>query len=347
MRRLRSAAVILIALVATASRGNDLSIRVFIDAYDAWNDNHPRSHENFFSGTGTTAKRADEIDLNLAAIEIACPAKPVGFQLSLVDGRGADVVHSGEPKRHFRHLYQASLSYNAPVGRGLLFEGGVYPSHIGFEGFFSPDNWNYTRSWLGEFTPYYQSGIKVSYAWNDRWSARIDVLRGWQLISDNNSASSLGAQLAYASGRLSASFNTFIGPELANDDKHLRTFGDLVLTWKMTPKATFAASLDRGHQAFPNDVAANWLGIAGYARYAVDDRRAVAVRAERFRDPNNGISGTAQTLTETTITVEIREAKHLIFKIEGRHDHSSAPVFDHTHNQTLLIAAIVVTFRNS
>ncbi len=332
-----------------------VSVHGFLDGYYAWNDNSPRSHESFIPGTGTTAKRANELNLNLAAIDIVSDPKPVGFHLSLVAGNGADVVHAGEPKGTaigkdvYRHIYQASLSYNAPIGKGLLIEAGVYPSHIGYEAFYSKDNWSYTRGWLTDLSPFYQTGVKASYSFNSHWSGQFHVMNGWQIIGENNNGKSVGTQIAYAGDRLSASFNTFAGPELANDSKHLRMFGDLVATWKATAKLSLGASIDRGRQALPDDAAANWLGVAGYAHYAIDNHRAFAVRIERFRDPDNGISGTGQTLSEATLTYELRPVDNLILKFEGRHDHSTANVFgrgtDRTSpNQTLIVISAVAVF---
>lgn len=324
-----------------------ISVHGWLDAYFANNSNHPEPRHNFFSGVGTTAHRADRTAFNVGALDIARHAKPVGFHVTLVAGDSADVVHAGEPhSRRYpvRFVYQASASYNAPVGRGLLLEAGLYPSHIGFEGFFTKDNWNYTRSWLGELSPYYQTGIKASYAWSDRWSGQVHVLRGWQLISDNNSAPAFGTQVAYTGPRLSASLNTFIGPELPRHDTHLRRFVDVVATWKATPRITLGTSIDHGRQEYGAAPAANWVGAALYGRYAFSDRHAVAARMERFRDPDAGISGTAQTLTEGTLTYEFRPSPHWAVKIEGRRDHSTAPVFAGSNDQTLAIAAAAVHF---
>jgi len=341
---------ILISLLLAATAGANaqtITIHGWLDGYYGWNDQHPQPRLNFFSGTGTSAHRADQLALNIAALEIVRDPKPLGFHLTLVAGDSSDVVHAGEPHPHrhpIRNLYQASVTYNAPIGRGLALEAGVYPSHIGFEGFFTKDNWNYTRGWLGELSPYYQTGVKASYAWSERWSVQLHILRGWQLIGDNNSAPAFGTQIAYSGPRLSASFNTFVGAELPHDNRHLRRFGDVVATWKATPKLSLGASLDRGRQEYGGDVAANWLGVAAYGRYTFDGRHAIAARAEKFRDPDAGISGIAQTLTEATLTYELRPAPHLILKAEARRDHSTAAVFNGSTNETLALASAVITY---
>lgn len=297
----------------------------WLDGYYAWNNSHSL---NFYRGIGTTGEHADQVALNVAALDIVRDPKPFGFHLTLVAGDSADVVHLAEPSTNTRHIYQASVTYDA---KAVQLEGGVYPSHIGFEAYFSKDNWNYTRGWLGELSPYYQTGLKVSRTIDEHWSAQLHVLRGWQNISDPHAPTAIGTQIAYSDARLSASFNTYLDPH--------RKFGDFAATWKATPKLSLGASLDRGHQS-----PANWLGLAAYGRYALDDRNAVAFRAERFRDPDAAISEFAQTLREETLTYELRARKHLILKFEGRRDHSTAPVFNNSTDQKLAIASAVVTF---
>lgn len=301
----------------------------WLDGYYAWNKDRPGSAINFYTGIGTTGERAGELALNVAALQIQRDPKPFGFHLTLVAGDSADVVHAAEPHRHpFRNVYQASVTYDAKV---VQLEAGVYPSHIGFEAYFSKDNWNYTRGWLGELSPYYQTGVKVSRTINKHWSAQMHVLRGWQNISDPHAPKALGTQIAYSDSAWSASFNTYL-------DNH-RKFGDLAATYKFTPKLSIGASVDHGRQS-----PANWFGAGIWTRYALDDRNALAFRAERFRDPDAGISGFSQTLNEETVTYELRPLKHLILKFEGRRDHSTAPVFNNSTDQKLAIASAIVTF---
>lgn len=310
----------------------------FVDVAFLWSANRPENHENFFADTGTTGKRANELMLNLAQVQwsrATSEQQPLGFTLSLVAGEGSEVVHAGEPEGgdEFRHLYQASLAWR--LQNGVTLEAGIYPSHIGFEGFYSKDNWNYTRSWLGELSPYYQTGIKGSYAFNERWSGQLHVLNGWQLIHDNNDGKAIGAQLAYNSGALTASLNTFVDAD--------RTFADVVVLYRAGPRLQLGTSVDLGSQ---DD--ANWRGAGAYARYAINDRHAVAVRAEEFRDPDNGISGTFQRLREATLTYELRPREQLILKVETRYDRSTADVFGDQNGlrdrQFLALAGAVVTF---
>lgn len=344
----RKAVVPLLLVIAMSMHADDtpLALHGFVDTCYTWNRNAPRSRQNFVPGTGTTAEHANEFDLNLATVDALHAAKPAGFHLTVMAGRGADIVHASEPRRDVYRYDQASLLYK--TSDRVTFEGGIYPSHIGFEGFYSKDNWNYTRGWLGEFSPYYQTGVKASFALSGRWSAQVHLLNGWQNIADNNDAKAIGTQIAFLSSRLSAALNTFAGAELPNDNKHLRTFGDFVATWNVSPASSIGLTIDRGRQALPA-AAANWFGAGGYFRHAFNRRHAVAVRIEHFRDPDNGISGTRQKLTGATLTYEFRPASDLIVKAEARRDSSTAPVFARqtdslTRNETLLVIGAVATF---
>jgi hypothetical protein len=345
-----------------ASEASRLQIHGVVDVPYAYNSNQPADHANFFTGVGTSAKRADEFSVNLAQLDVSIDPAPIGFRLALGFGTGTEVVHGFEPggtaagSEVWKNVIQASLQFKTSVGRGLLLEAGIYPSHIGMESLASKDNWNYTRSWLGELSPYYQTGLKIAYPFSDPWSAQLHLLNGWQTIADNNGRKSVGAQLAYASDRLSLSFNGIAGPELRNDDDEVRVLGDVVATWKATPRLSFGFSGDVAREGRPTGESVSWAGLAVHARLAPpDSRTALALRGELYDDGDGAISGFAQTLHEITLTLEHHPAKQLIVKLEGRYDHSSADVFatDQTlfnnspvrkGNQFLLLVGAVATF---
>jgi len=338
------AGALLLALPATAQdpvpspsptpAPRQLQLRGFVDGYFAYNSNKPADHANFFPGVGTSAKRDHEFGVNLAQVDLVLPPEPVGFKLSLGFGNATEVVHAAELRgvaTHpdvWRNVVQASAQWQTGVGRGLSLEAGVFPSHIGIETFQTKDNWNYTRSWLGELSPYYQTGLKLAYPLSSRWSAQFHVLNGWQVIGDTNRGKTIGGQLAYGSDRLSISFNGIAGPELSNNDDDMRVLGDVVATLKPTPSLSLGVSVDLAREGRPAGASADWRGIGLYARIApLESRTAFALRGEYYDDQDGAISGLAQTLKEVTATLEHRPVSHLILKLEGRYDRSSAPAF--------------------
>src|SRR3989442_15811477 len=87
----------------------------WVDVFYGLNTNRPADGTSFRPGTGTTARRANEISLNAAAVDVSLEPRPVGFHLTLAFGSGLDVVHSGGPSGSavgtdvFRNVYQASV----------------------------------------------------------------------------------------------------------------------------------------------------------------------------------------------------------------------------------------------
>ncbi|AGC41509.1 hypothetical protein MYSTI_00150 [Myxococcus stipitatus DSM 14675] len=301
-----------------------------VDVYYAHNFNQPAHSANFIPGTGTSAKRDGEIALNLASLGVSLAPEPVGFKVLLGFGTGAEVVHAAEPEGVstgpdlWRYIQQASLSFaHGPV----VLEAGIYPSHIGFESFQSQLNWTYTRSWMGELSPYYQTGLKGTWTLDPKWSVQLHLLNGWQTIGDNNHGLAVGTQVAYSGDRFSASFNTFIGEEGTEGSDGLRLFADVVATYRVTEVLRLAATADVGTQHIPGGERADWYAAGVNARYQLAEPVALVGRAEVYRDADGLMTGTEQTLTAGTLTLEVKPATPLVLKLEARYDHSTQDVF--------------------
>ena len=308
------------------------SLEGLVDLYYGFNFNRPSNQENFSFG-GSTGRRHNAFSVNLLSLGVAYEPDPVGFRLVLQYGLAADALRSGEPLSPgaglevMRAIQLASVIVRPPKIPGFEIEAGVFPSHIGLESFVTKDNWNYTRGWMGETVPYTQTGIRVHYDFDERFSAELHVLNGWQTISDNNDAKTIGTRLAYDNGELALSFNTLIGPERDDDNEHWRLFGDLVLQWTPNQVFSLGASADMAWEAQPGGGSSVWGGAGLLARVRILPTLAVSARGEIYHDEDGVITGFAQTLGEGTLTVEATPWEHLLLKLEGRYDRSDSAVF--------------------
>lgn len=304
-----------------------------VDVYADVNFNLPQDRNNWFQDVGTTGKKGNEFSLNLVSIDLSKDPEPVGFHLWLGAGTSAFVVHEAEPAgpvggvNVWQYVLAASVSAKIPLGRGIIVEGGIMPSFIGFEALSSWTNWTYTRSYSSEFSPYYETGIRVAYAFDEHFAAQVRVLNGWQSIGDVNNAKSYGAQVAWTYDRWSLTLNGYAGPELPNDDVDWRFFGDIIATLTPWTPVQLALEISGGTQQQPTASNANWGGIALYARWMILPKLAAVMRGEIYRDASGLISGTRQTLWELTATLAYTPWPPLILKLEGRYDHSTANVF--------------------
>jgi hypothetical protein len=66
-----------------------LTIHGFVDGVFAYNFNRPADHVSFFPGAGTSAKRDNELAINLAQVDFTLAPEPVGFKLALGFGNAA------------------------------------------------------------------------------------------------------------------------------------------------------------------------------------------------------------------------------------------------------------------
>jgi K+-transporting ATPase KdpF subunit len=130
-------------LAQVVDTADPLTIGGFVDVFHAWNFHGPADHASFTAGTGSTAKRAIELSLNLAALDVAYDEAPVSARLPPTVGTGTQVIHAGEPAgvavgpEVWDAIHQAYLGCRVPVGRGLQVDGGVFPCQVGFDGDFA------------------------------------------------------------------------------------------------------------------------------------------------------------------------------------------------------------------
>ncbi|HSB32821.1 MAG TPA: porin [Nitrospirota bacterium] len=289
--------------------------------------------------------KANSFTLDLAQIVISRDTTAIddsGFKVKLSTGEIAKWIHarglSGAPLDQAQtgqgtdaiDLTEAYVSYLAPIGRGLRFDFGKMVTYFGSEVIEAKDDANYSRSFLFDFAiPFTHTGLKTSYALSAALSASFYVVNGWDNADDNNGGKSLGVGIGYAPSETFAGYvNIMTGPERNNNSGDKRTLTDLVAIFKPSRKVFLILNADYGTEE--NAVAegtAAWSGMAGIAKYDINKTYSVAARAEIFNDRDGFRTGTAQTLTELTVTPEIRLAGGLVVRPEYRHDSSNRQSF--------------------
>jgi len=236
-------------------------------------------------------------------------------------GEGSDVID----------VTEAYVSYMAPIGKGLRFDLGKMVTYFGAEVIEAIDNPNYSRSFLFNYAiPFTHTGLKMSYGVTDALSASLYVVNGWDNAEDNNSSKSLGVSIGYAPAEIfSGNVNYMTGPEQDSNNHDIRSLVDLVATIKPVKPLSFILNYDYGTEdhAVPTGTA-KWSGFAGIAKYDFTDKYSLSLRGESFDDTDGFRTGTKQTLTEWTVTPEIRLAGGLIVRPEYRHDTSDKKSFD-------------------
>jgi len=169
-------------------------------------------------------------------------------------------------------------------------------------------------------------------------------------VVDNNSGKTYGIQLNLnPSKRVAIATGYMAGPEMTGTNQNWRQLSDTIVTVNATDKLSFIVNFDYGTgDNVGLSEPAWWTGVAGYMRYAIDDRHAFAVRYEWFKDPMGFATLTSQQLKEVTATFEKKIAGNLITRFEYRHDYSTEPTFvkgsSAVQSQDTLAAGLVYVF---
>ena len=313
----------------------------FIDTYYGYNSNHPFTRANNLRNFDVFTNQFGLNMIELVADKSVDTTNRLGFHIALGFGQAMDIVNSaaGPNELSFaQYLKEGYLEYMAPVGKGLQVNVGKFVTPNGAEVIETKDNWNYSRSLLFAFAiPYYHFGASAKYAFNPKFSVTGYLVNGWNDVVAVNTGKTLGVSLAWTpNSKFSVAENYMGGPTLSNDNTDWRHLLDTVITYNPTAKLSFMANYDYGRQSFDtvyqsaNGIPfalAKWSGLAGYAKYAPNDKWAIALRGEYFDDNQGFTTGTPQELSEFTATLQRTISSKLIARLEGRRDMTDARTF--------------------
>lgn len=292
MKRIFAAFLIGVCTATLAEPKKEISFGGFIDTYLGFDFNEPGGERAFT----TQALRHKELGLNLVFLEAKVDKERTRGRLALQSGTSVYANYAGEPRDPSRrtqlsdllqHVQEAYAGYR--LTDGLWIDAGVYFAPYGPESFISKDNWTYTRSLAAEFSPYYQAGVRLSYALNPRWAFALHLLNGWQTITPVNGERALGWQATYSpSESLSITYNGFGGRV-----GELRIFHDIVVKWQATARWAIAVGSDFGMQRKPGSNAYSlWYVETLLSQYRLSDTVALAGRLEYFHDADGVVAPT-------------------------------------------------------
>src|ERR1019366_3532652 len=191
----------------------------FVDTYYAWDFDRPNDFQRAYT---TQPVRHAEFNVNLAYIEAKLAGPRYRGRLALQFGTSVQANYAGEP--HIgnisgpgvsQFIQEATIGYQ--LSPTLWVDGGIFFAHTGLEGWISRDNLSYTRSLNADFSLYYEAGARFTWTPSSKVTAQLDVLNGWQNISDYNTPPAVGIRVDYAmSPKVTLSYDNFVGDAAAD-----------------------------------------------------------------------------------------------------------------------------------
>lgn len=288
---------------------------------------------------------SNSISLNLAEIEIEkVPERGgVGFKFDLAFGdtqhiyndtivAGLGSTSLAPFERTFQH---ASISYLAPIGKGLRLDFGKFVTHIGGETIEGIKNMNFSHSFFYTYAiPFQDTGLRMHYDFSDKVYNEFYLLNGWNVGFDLNRGKTYGYTVGLApSPHFSLFANWLGGPEQANNSSNWRHLGDFQINISPTPRFRTMTNIDIGHEtaALVNGKDARWYGIAEMFRYRASERFDPSFRIEWYRDPDGFTTGVTQNIWGFTATFDTflgkGENDKILVRPEFRYDRSNSNFF--------------------
>jgi Putative beta-barrel porin-2, OmpL-like. bbp2 len=311
------------------SSKSKIEISGFIDTYFSENFNKPPDRINTYH---VFDANENQFNLALAKLVIQKAAAPVGFKIDLGYGPTMAAVASYYPDvPSLQNVEDAYLTAVIPWGNGLTINAGKLVTHMGAEVIETPGNINYSRSILfGYAIPFDHVGISATYPFTDNFSGSLYLYNGWNIVNDNNTDKTVGAELAYSpTSSLSLVFNYIGGAEYPNSTNKTQVY-EGILNFAFTDAFSLSVDYNYGQFSYTSNNVLIWSGVSGILKYAFDDANYIAGRGELYDDPDGFTTGTMQKLSEFTFTYNHNFTSDFFIRLEYRLD-SSSPSYTGVH----------------
>ncbi len=269
--------------------------------------------------------RKDAIDINHALLDAKFATASVRGAIGVQAGTYVRKNYAAEDDVA-QHLYEAQVGFKPAAGANLWVDAGIFASHIGLESAVSKDNPTPTRSIMADNTPYFESGAKITWEANKRWTYSALLLQGWQQIGSKNPNKAVGTQVQFKPNDANVlNSSTYFGQSPNSPAARLRRyFHDFYWTWQANKAWSFAFATDVGaDERSPQDRSLLvWTSAAAIARWQFASQWAVAGRAEHYRDPH-GLTistGTPDNFVATgaSVNLDYQPDPHVLCRLEVR-----------------------------
>lgn len=338
---------------------DDLSIRVFVDAYVA-------SHwtlQNGFQGdhSAQLPQRVYDIQggpaVSLMAIDLSYAPQPIGATLGLRFGTGEPRwlgAFSGLPQG-LQFLHQAYVSWR-PVEQ-FQIDFGEFTTPYGAEVAETWLNVTYTLGSLFQLVqPFYHAGFRGVWTPTDWLSITALAVNGYNDIVDNNDGKTGGLQVTLDFAPVTFTVGYLGGPEqapvtgVAGVDGRMRHLVDAIVTLQVDQLRLVLngdyrtedvggtwSSLFNPTPAMPDQVSApgtpqyqTLWGVSLGANYRFVPEFGLGARVEYVGQPDIAVRS-GRDLVTSTLTIDWLPIQHLVIRLDNRIDWLSAPLFaDHT-----------------
>jgi hypothetical protein len=336
------------------------TVNLYLDTYYGYSFNQPR--DNTIVGSGAVGRNT-EWQINNATIGVETNYKNVTGKLTLQTGNQLAVTQDmdGTVNRgrnltvaNNKYIGEALAGYHFDKWNGVNVQAGYFYSYIGLESYLLAENWNYNRSFVSDFTPFYFSGARVQIFPTDKIKIEPWFMNGYQTYGKWSKNNSVGLS-NYWRPRESLGFvaNFYYGTDTRNDPHRKRFHHDdsILVRYFNRPQSAgvskmafslnnhFGAEFD-GVNPFPGRKTYMLGSSLANRIWFSHDHLAWSLRAEGVTNPGRylalvptasgflpGPDNYSLKLWDVTSTFDVLPTDFLAFRFEFISRHSNVPYF--------------------
>lgn len=302
-----------------------LELSAYIEAYYQYDFNKPAN--GLRPAFVYSFHRNNIPNINLAMVKFSYNSIRFRANAAAMGGTYSVANMANEPI-YLRNIFEANFGFKLLKQKQLWLDAGVLPSHIGFESAIGKDCPTLTRSMLADNSPYFETGLKLSYTSNsEKLLVSVLALNGWQRIQwiSDNTLPSFGWQVqGKPNSKLIINSSGFIGTDKPDAERKLRYFHNFYLTYSPTEKLTTTLGFDIGTEQKSKNSKEYllWYSSVFIARYMPLQQLAIAARAEYYSDKHgiivSAVSPSGFQTLGYSLNLDALPTDDIMLRIEGK-----------------------------
>jgi hypothetical protein len=336
------------------------TVNLYLDTYYGYSFNQPR--DDTIVGSGAVGRNT-EWQINNATIGIDTNYKNVTGKITLQTGNQLAVTQDLDPTvnrgrnltvANNKYIGEALAGYHFDKLDGINVQAGYFYSYIGLESYLLGENWNYNRSFLSDFTPFYFSGARVQIFPTDKIKIEPWFMNGYQTYGKWSKNNSVGLSNYWRPNEsLGFVANFYYGTD-TKDDPHRKRFhhdDSILVRYFNRPES---AGISKMALSLNTHFGTQWDGVnpfPGRKEYILGssfanriwfshDHLAWSFRAEGVTNPGRylaylptpngfppGTDNYSLKLWDLTSTFDVLPTDFLAFRFEFISRHSNVPYF--------------------
>ena len=332
-----------------------LSFSGYIETYFSYDFANPTNHVK--QPFAYSYNRHNEVNLNLGFLKMNYNTDKVRANLALMSGAYANDNLATEPGV-LKNIFEANAGVKISNKKNLWIDAGIFASHIGFESAIGKDCWNLTRSILADNSPYFESGVKISYtSENEKWFISGLLLNGWQRIYrvNGNSTPAFGHQVTYKpNSKITLNSSSFIGNDKPDSIRQMRYFHNFYGVFQINKifAATIGFDIGTEQKAKGSSTYNSWYSPVVILKLNATDKCSVAARGEYYSDERGVMIATATPNGFKTygysLNFDYLIRDNVMWRIEGRGFTSKDKIFTlkdkPSNNNYFLSTSLAISF---